>query len=222
MTTLPTLTRGDVQGGRVPSGLGLNLLRMWFGSRYAAEGVGNGVRCSVPVLTMVVRNVLLPSFGVTSAPPQFYVEPFAGSLACLLARPGGAGQREIVCDLDGGIVNFWRAMEVDPDEVAYWADYPSFHQDLTARHKWLKEWFVEHASELSDDPHFCDSKVAGWWVWGISLWIGGGWCHVDSDKRPQANNWGTGQGVSAQKITRPRPSDMVPSYPGPVERCDRT
>ena len=46
--------------------------------------------------------------------PTVYVEPFAGSLACLLARPDGPGQREIVCDLDGGIANFWRAVTPIP------------------------------------------------------------------------------------------------------------
>ena len=101
-----------------------------------------------------------------------------GSLACLLARPDGAGQREIVCDLDGGISNFWRAVEAEPDLVAAWADYPTFHADLTARHKWLRAWFAEHSAELSADPHFYCAKVAGWWVWGISLWIGGGWCNA--------------------------------------------
>ena len=110
------------------------------------------------------------------------MEPFAGSLACLLARPDGAGQREIVCDLDGGISNFWRAVTAEPDLVAAWADYPTFHHDLTARHKWLRAWFAENSARLSDDPHFYCAKVAGWWVWGISLWIGGGWCNNVSTK----------------------------------------
>ena len=119
--------------------------------------------------------------------PTVYVEPFAGSLACLLARPTGGGPREIVCDLDGGIANFWRAVEADAEEVAAWADYPTNHHDLTARHKWLKAWFAENSWRLSEDPHFYDAKVAGWWVWGISLWIGGGWCSPNtptSDSRP--------------------------------------
>ena len=122
--------------------------------------------------------------------PTVYVEPFAGSLACLLARPGGAGQREIVCDLDGGIANFWRAVEDDPEAVAYWADHPTLHQDLTARHRWLKSWLAQHAEALSLDPHYYDAKVAGWWVWGISLWIGGGWCSVDTDQRPMVDRIG--------------------------------
>jgi hypothetical protein len=29
---------------------------------------------------------------------------------------------------------------------------------------------------LRDDPLWFDAKIAGWWVWGISCWIGGGWC----------------------------------------------
>ena len=72
--------------------------------------------------------------------PVVYAEPFAGSLAVLLQRQGGAGPREIVCDLDGGICNFWRAIQYAPEEVAYWADYPTIHQDLTARHAWLRQW----------------------------------------------------------------------------------
>ena len=130
-----------------------------------------------------------------------YVEPFAGSLACLLARPTGGGAREIVCDLDGGIANFWRAVEADPDAVAYWADHPSIHQDLTARHKWLKAWFAENSHVMSEDPFFYDAQVAGFWVWGISLWIGGGWCTpgtATSDSRPMAPSHGVGMGVSAQ------------------------
>ena len=88
-----------------------------------------------------------------------YVEPFAGSLACLLARPDGPGQREIVCDLDGGISNFWRAVEAEPDLVAAWADYPTFHADLTARHKWLRAWFAEHCGGTVCRPAFllCES-----------------------------------------------------------------
>jgi len=28
------------------------------------------------------------------------------------------------------------------------------------------------------DPEFYDTKIAGWWVWGQCIWIGGGWCSV--------------------------------------------
>ena len=39
-----------------------------------------------------------------------YVEPFAGSLAVLLARPH-APTIETVNDVDGLLVNFWRAVQ---------------------------------------------------------------------------------------------------------------
>ena len=141
--------------------------------------------------------------------PTVYVEPFAGSLACLLARPDGPGQREIVCDLDGGISNFWRAVTAEPDLVAAWADYPTLHADLTARHKWLRAWFAEHTAELSNDPHFYCAKAAGWWVWGISLWIGGGWCNASSNRKdgtpwdsmPQIQPGPRGRGINAQRLT---------------------
>ena len=44
-----------------------------------------------------------------------YVEPFAGSLAVLLARPQPFTGREIVNDSDGLLVNTWRAMASDPE-----------------------------------------------------------------------------------------------------------
>lgn len=44
-----------------------------------------------------------------------YVEPFAGSLAVLLAKP--AVPRETVNDLDGDLVAFWRTLRDRPDEL---------------------------------------------------------------------------------------------------------
>ena len=138
--------------------------------------------------------------------PTVYVEPFAGSLAVMLARPGGAGPREIACDTDGGLINLWRALQYDPGEVAFWADYPTFHQDLTARHRWLRQWVADNAHRLSEDPHFFDAKAAGWWAWGISLWIGGGWCDTTSDRRPAVNPHGGGRTrVTAQSVHDQRP-----------------
>ena len=132
--------------------------------------------------------------------PGVYVEPFAGSLACLLARPGGAGPREIVCDTEAGLCNFWRAVAADPEQVAAWADWPTIHQDLTARHGWLRDWIREHSHRLSEDPEFYDAKAAGWWVWGISLWIGGGWCRDGDDRRPHVQAGGTGVAAQRDKV----------------------
>jgi len=101
-----------------------------------------------------------------------YVEPFAGSLAVLLRRPGGAGKIETVNDLDGGIVNFWRAVTTEPEAVEHWCDWPVSEIDLHARHRWLRARLGEMAEQLRADPDFFDPKAAGWWVWGISQWIG--------------------------------------------------
>ena len=111
-----------------------------------------------------------------------YVEPFAGSLAVLLSRDPVA--REIVCDLDGMIANFWRAVAHDPGAVAVWADWPTFHDDLTARHRWLIAWKRKNSRRLAEDPEFYSAKAAGWWVWGISIWIGGGFCSDQPTRRP--------------------------------------
>lgn len=105
-----------------------------------------------------------------------YVEPFAGSLAVMLARPHEP-RIETVNDANCFLANFWRALKNDPDGVAEWADYPVIHADLTARHKWLVN-NEEFKARMFDDPDYFDSKVAGWWVWGASAWIGSGWCET--------------------------------------------
>ena len=92
-------------------------------------------------------------------PVDLYVEPFAGSRAVLLANPYPIPQREIACDTDGMLCNFWRALTLAPEEVAHWADYPTIHQDLTARHKWLKEWRTVHAPRLMEDAEYFDVQV---------------------------------------------------------------
>jgi DNA adenine methylase len=45
-----------------------------------------------------------------------YVEPFAGSLAVLLAKP--ATKWETVNDLDGDLVTFWRVLRDRPEDLA--------------------------------------------------------------------------------------------------------
>jgi len=121
-----------------------------------------------------------------------YVEPFAGSLAVLLGRPAehlAAGRRrmETVNDKDMYIANFWRAVKSAPDEVAYYADWPVNEADLTARHLWLVNEGRARLQRLMADPDDYDPKIAGWWVWGISCWIGDKWCLV-KDASPEAED----------------------------------
>ena len=104
-----------------------------------------------------------------------YVEPFAGSLAVLLARPTEP-KIETVNDLDCHVANFWRAVQSDPDAVAKWCDCPVNEADLHARHLWLVQGLPAHRERMMTEPEYFDAKIAGWWVWGICQWIGSGWC----------------------------------------------
>lgn len=129
-----------------------------------------------------------------------YVDPFAGSLAVLLARPH-APKVETVNDKDGFICNVWRAIQHAPDEVAKWCDWPVNEADLHARHKWLVIKGAPLLERLIDDPDFYDPKIAGWWIWGVCTWIGNGWCHKDErvqkQKRRPELNAANGRGVHA-------------------------
>lgn len=165
-----------------------------------------------------------------------YVEPFAGSLAVLLARPTPFKGREIVNDADGLLVNMWRAMAQDPEAVADWCDWPATESDLHARHAWLVGQRESLTKKLEGDPDYFDAKAAGWWLWGIGLWIGGGWCSGDGPwsvvdgelvharregeninrKRPHASS--DGQGIHRQllnvgaslNVAKPKPSVAAP------------
>ncbi len=127
-----------------------------------------------------------------------YNEPFAGSLAVLLGRPH-APRVETVNDLDAYLANFWRALQTDPEGVAFHADGPVNEADLHARHRWL----VDHRPEaVMSDPEFYDAQIAGWWVWGQCLWIGSGWC-----QRPEwtgrANAGRRARGINAASVENP-------------------
>lgn len=92
----------------------------------------------------------------------------------LLGRPTPP-RTETVNDLDCFISNFWRSTIADPEAVAHYADYPVNEADLHARHQWLVNQ-LEFREHMKTDPAYFDAKIAGWWVWGISQWIGSGWC----------------------------------------------
>ena len=108
-----------------------------------------------------------------------YVEPFAGSTAVLLKRPDKHQwweRTETINDADGMVANFWRAVKHDPEAVAHFADWPVNENDLHARHGWLVGQRERITAMLEGDAEWYDAKVAGWWLWGICLWIGSGWC----------------------------------------------
>jgi DNA adenine methylase len=107
-----------------------------------------------------------------------YVEPFFGSGAVLLGRPGFDAEKmtETINDKDGFVANFWRAISKDPEAVADSSDWPQNENDLHARHAWLIGQREVLVARLEGDPEFFDAKIAGWWIWGLCLWIGSGWC----------------------------------------------
>lgn len=103
-----------------------------------------------------------------------YVEPFFGSGAVLLNRPHVPGN-EIVNDLDCYVANAWRAIRADPVAVAELCDWPVNEADLHARHRWLHAR-AEFRRRMENDPDYYDARIAAWWVWGISCWIGDNFC----------------------------------------------
>lgn len=102
-----------------------------------------------------------------------YVEPFAGSLAVLLARPHPA-KLETVNDLDCMLVNFWRAAAAAPLRLTRLASSPIIEADLLARHEALVA-SETLAALIRLDPDYFNIRLAAWWLWGVSLWIGSGW-----------------------------------------------
>lgn len=110
-----------------------------------------------------------------------YVEPFYGSGAVLLARPHEP-RSETVNDLDCYVANFWRCfsdLRRRPTERTWKkvaaADWPVNECDLQARHQWLVNQ-TRFRAKMRRDPFYYDARIAGLWVWGLSQWIGGGWC----------------------------------------------
>ena len=116
-----------------------------------------------------------------------YVEPFFGSGAVLLGRPDWQpGMVETVNDKDALLCNFWRSVKRLPLTTAYYADELPIENDLHAKNYQLAIQRGDVRALLEGDPEWCDPKLAGWWGWGICLWIGaefatlcGPWTVVD-------------------------------------------
>lgn len=132
--------------------------------------------------------------------PGGYVEPFAGSAAVLLARPGNNRRVETLNDADGWLVNAWRSIQLSPSEVAVHSDGPVTEIDYHARLAWLQERRTrELVSWLEGDPEHHDAKAAGWWLYVLACGIGdpfgsGPWHVVDGHLR----NVPGGRGVNRE------------------------
>jgi hypothetical protein len=112
--------------------------------------------------------------------PAHYVSALCGSIVDILLRPALANRAyysETVNDADGLLVNAIRSIQLHPQPTAEAASWPVTEADLTARHLAIVRWAAERNLErLMADPMWCDPVIGGWWIWGMSGWIGSDWC----------------------------------------------
>lgn len=137
------------------------------------------------------------------------VEPFCGTSAFLLARPGGKplGCVETVNDANGFLSNVFRALQSDPEAVARWADYPVNERDLEARHYWLLTEGAARIAPMAGDPTAFDVQVAGWYLWGACAWIGGGWCSGEGPWQWTGSEWAKREGEAGVNRKLPHVGD---------------
>lgn len=85
----------------------------------------SGVSGNVTLMTVAVaaptpyyggKSTLATTIAAMMPDHKRYVEPFAGSLAVLLAKP--PSRHEIVNDLDSDLMTFWRVLRDTPNELA--------------------------------------------------------------------------------------------------------
>jgi len=151
------------------------------------------------------KHIIAPEVWKRLGDTLNYIEPFFGSGAMLLQRPDNhTGHIETVNDKDGYVANFWRATKADPEQTAEYADWPVNENDLHARHSWLLGQKESIVSKLEGDPDYYDCKIAGWWAWGMSCWIGSGFCSGEGpwvvDENCQLVHLGGAQGVNRKRV----------------------
>lgn len=122
------------------------------------------------------KSTVAPVVWAALGQPKHYLEPFFGSGAVLLNRPdyNPIKHMETVCDKDGHLANVWRALQLDPDAVAKVCDWPVNHADLMARRRVMianQDWLLEN---LVKNDEWYGAKLAGYWIWAASCWIGSG------------------------------------------------
>ena len=111
------------------------------------------------------------------------VDPFCGSLAVLLLRPHPCNRpyySETVNDVDGLLVNALRSLQLSPDATADASSWYVSEADLVARQLAIVRWREERDLErLMADPAYHDPVIGGYWLWGMSCWIGSGFANGD-------------------------------------------
>lgn len=101
---------------------------------------------------------------------KVYFEPFFGSGAVLLQRPDYNPLRhvEVIGDNDGFVINFWRAVKYNPDEVIKYLDWMINDIDFRARILELVKNKESLVKKLIQDSDYYDAKLAGLWCWCIN------------------------------------------------------
>ena len=129
---------------------------------------------------------------------KHFMEPFFGSGAVLLNRPAYDPTRHIetINDADAHVANVWRALQFDPDGVARWCDWPVNHVDLSSRKRALNAKLEYVKSNMIADDGWFDAKLAGYWIWAASCWIGHGLV------RPNQIPHLTGAGMGVHKLSQ--------------------
>lgn len=129
--------------------------------------------------------------------PKTYVEPFAGSIAVLLANPHWQSCNEVINDLDGMVTNAWRSIQYDPQGVKAYADWPVSELDLHARSTYCEEAREGLEAKLRSEAHYYDVQLAGYWIWGMSIGIGDTFI---KQKKAIPNVAKTGKGVKRRSF----------------------
>jgi hypothetical protein len=131
-----------------------------------------------------------------------YIEPLCGSAATFLLRPKPVHGREILNDYDSLLINAWRGIRKSPDEVAeICCELPRAEDELHAIHAHLTRVRDSIRPRVRGNPDFCDVKLAAWWLFGICMKLGGGWCSGDGpwhvvDEQLVDTGVNDGQGIS--------------------------
>ncbi len=151
--------------------------------------------------------------------PRVFIEPFLGSAAVLLARPGGAppaSDLEIVNDADGHISNVWRAIQTHPGELVDAMVTGAREVDLHARAAVAVERSADLVSRLEGDPAFCDTELASWWLTGARAAIPGDWLKPGPWHRERGEDgvWRLVKGEPGSGVTRSVPGSHG-SFAGP-------
>lgn len=119
------------------------------------------------------KTKLAPRIVSLLPPHRCYVEPFAGSLAVLLAKR--RAPHEVVNDLDGHVVNFWRQLRDRPDEL----------ERLCALTPYARDEFIACADlDIDDDLE----RARRWWVRVTQAYV-----------RLQRSGWSTGVSRSGSR-----------------------